>query len=153
MARCSSRENSIIISMKIATYRNYISVCMHWPLETDWWLSPSPRSTASSPTSMVAAATTVTIKIYALLLDCTSYLTILITQQYLLQLFSVMASTIILHSPPLLLVPFFSFVPSTDISPYARIFSSSGILVHSTYTSFATYSLTATHLLFENYPK
>jgi hypothetical protein len=33
-----------------------------------------------------------------------NYLTILITQQYLLQLFSVMASTIILHSPPLLLV-------------------------------------------------
>jgi len=59
MARCSSRENSIIISMKIVTYRNYISVCMHWPLEPDWWLSPSPRSTASSPTSVVAAATLV----------------------------------------------------------------------------------------------
>jgi len=48
---------------------------MHWPLETGWWLFLSPRSTASSPTSMVAAATlVVTIKIYALLLDCTSYL-------------------------------------------------------------------------------
>jgi len=45
--------------MKLVTYRNYISVCMHWPLETDWWLSPSPRSTASSPTSVVAAATLV----------------------------------------------------------------------------------------------
>ena len=30
-------------------YRNYIWVCMHWPLETDWWLSPSPKSIASSP--------------------------------------------------------------------------------------------------------
>lgn len=82
-----------------------------------------------------------------------NYLTILITQQYLLQLFSVMASTIILPSPPLLLVLFFSFVPSTDISPYVRISPSSVILVHSTYSSYPTYSLTATHLLFENCSK
>ena len=74
VARCS-RENSIIISMKIVTYRNYLWVCMHWPLETDWWFCPSPKSTASSPTSMVAAATlVVTIKIYELFLDCTSYI-------------------------------------------------------------------------------
>jgi len=82
-----------------------------------------------------------------------NYLQILITQQYLLQLFSVMAPTIILHSLPLLLVLFFSFVPSTDISPYVRIFWSSEILGHSTYSSYATYSLTATHLLFENCSK
>jgi hypothetical protein len=36
------------------------------------------------------------------------------------------------------------------ISPYIRIFQSSVILVHSTYSSHATYSVTATHLLFEN---
>ena len=55
MARCS-RENSIIISIHIVTYRNYIWICMHWHLETDWWLSPSPRSTVSYPTNGVAAA-------------------------------------------------------------------------------------------------
>jgi len=82
-----------------------------------------------------------------------NYLKILITQQYLLQLFSVMAPTIILHSLPLLLVLFFSFVPSTDISPYVRILRSSGILVHSTYSSYATYSFTGNHLLFENCSK
>jgi hypothetical protein len=40
MARCSSRENSIIISMKIVTYRNYVSVCMHWP-PGDWLVTLS----------------------------------------------------------------------------------------------------------------
>ena len=82
-----------------------------------------------------------------------NYLKILITQQYLLQLYSFMAPTIILHSLPLLLVLFFSFVPSTDISPYVRNFRCSGTLVHSTYSSHATYSLTATHLLSENCSK
>ena len=58
MARCY-RENYIIISIKIATSRNNIRVRMHWPLETDWWVSPRARFTSSSPTSGVAAATLV----------------------------------------------------------------------------------------------
>jgi hypothetical protein len=59
LVKLSSNKPTVISSIKIVTYRNYISVCMHWLLETDWWLSPSPRPTASSPTSVVAAATLV----------------------------------------------------------------------------------------------
>ena len=56
---CSSRENYIIMSIKIANSRNNNRVRMHWPLETDWSVSPSARSPSFSPTSGVAAATLV----------------------------------------------------------------------------------------------
>ena len=72
MARCSSRENYIIISIQTVTYRNYISVSMHWPPGDRLVALPKTKLNRSLLHQRRCTSYTVTIKIYALILDCTS---------------------------------------------------------------------------------